>query len=71
MEIPCVIVRGGTSKGVYLRAADLPEDKALRDNLVSRIFGSPEPRQIDGLGEGIRLPVKWPYCLPRRTTRAM
>ena len=58
LEIPCVIVRGGTSKGVYLRAADLPEDKTLRDNLVSRIFGSPEPRQIDGLGGGDPLTSK-------------
>jgi 2-methylaconitate cis-trans-isomerase PrpF len=58
LEIPCVIVRGGTSKGVYLRAADLPEDEALRDKIVSRLFGSPEPRQINGLGGGDPLTSK-------------
>lgn len=49
-KIPCVILRGGTSKGIYLKAADLPEDKCERDELICKIFGSPDVRQIDGLG---------------------
>lgn len=44
------LMRGGTSKGVFLRASDLPPPGPLRDAVVLRIFGSPDPRQIDGLG---------------------
>jgi methylitaconate Delta-isomerase len=49
-KIPCVIQRGGTSKGVFLHARDLPKDQALRDKVILSIFGSPDRRQIDGLG---------------------
>lgn len=48
--VRCVILRGGTSKGVYLREADLPADLAARDQLILSIFGSPDKRQINGLG---------------------
>jgi len=44
------LVRGGSSKGVFLHSRDLPAPGALRDQVVLRIFGSPDPRQIDGLG---------------------
>ncbi|WP_274424998.1 4-oxalomesaconate tautomerase [Chelativorans sp. YIM 93263] len=43
-------MRGGTSKGGYFLASDLPQDTAERDRLLLRIMGSPDPRQIDGLG---------------------
>lgn len=43
-------MRGGTSKGGYFLADDLPSDRSLRDELLLRIMGSPDPRQIDGLG---------------------
>jgi len=49
-KIPCVIQRGGTSKGVYLHEKDLPKDPELRNKLILAIFGSPDIRQIDGLG---------------------
>ncbi|MEQ8194272.1 MAG: PrpF domain-containing protein [Rhodospirillales bacterium] len=49
-RVRCVILRGGTSKGVYLREADLPLDAAARDKAILGIFGSPDKRQIDGLG---------------------
>lgn len=49
-SIRCVILRGGTSKGVYLRAADLPADPVRREKTILSIFGSPDKRQIDGLG---------------------
>lgn len=43
-------MRGGTSKGGYFLAQDLPSDTAERDGLLLRIMGSPDPRQIDGMG---------------------
>jgi len=43
-------MRGGTSKSVFLLENDLPRDPAERDRLILRIFGSPDVRQIDGLG---------------------
>jgi methylitaconate Delta-isomerase len=49
-KIPCVIQRGGTSKGIYLHRKDLPEDEALMTKVILSIFGSPDRRQIDGLG---------------------
>ena len=43
-------MRGGTSKGGYFLAEDLPNDIAARDSFLLRIMGSPDPRQIDGMG---------------------
>ena len=48
--VRCMLMRGGTSKGAYFLAEDLPEDPAERDDLLLRIMGSPDPRQIDGIG---------------------
>jgi 2-methylaconitate cis-trans-isomerase PrpF len=48
--IPFVIQRGGTSKGVFFRKEDLPECPELRDMVIKDAFGSPDIRQIDGLG---------------------
>lgn len=56
--IPCLWMRGGTSKGAYLLASDLPSDPAARDDLLLRLMGSPDPRQIDGLGGGDPLTSK-------------
>ncbi len=50
VKIPAVIMRGGTSKGVYLLENDLPADNKVRDQVILSIFGSPDSRQIDGLG---------------------
>jgi 4-oxalomesaconate tautomerase len=49
-ELRCMLMRGGTSKGAYFLAGDLPADPAARDDLLLRVMGSPDPRQIDGLG---------------------
>lgn len=49
---PCTWMRGGTSKGGYFLAADLPADPAARDALLLGIMGSPDPLQIDGMGGG-------------------
>ena len=48
--IRCVFMRGGTSRGAILRASDLPSDPVLRERAVLAIYGSPDVRQIDGLG---------------------
>ena len=48
--IPCLWMRSGTSKGAYLLASDLPPDPVERDRLLLRIMGSPDHRQIDGIG---------------------
>ncbi|MGW1530988.1 4-oxalomesaconate tautomerase [Streptomyces aureus] len=45
-----MLLRGGTSKGAYFLAGDLPAEAAERDALLLRVMGSPDPRQIDGLG---------------------
>ena len=48
--IPCVMMRGGTSKGAYFLATDLPQDAATRDRVLLAAFGSPDDHQIDGIG---------------------
>src|ERR1700728_4042841 len=48
--IAAMQMRGGTSKGLYFLAGDLPDDAAERDDLLLRVMGSPDPRQIDGVG---------------------
>ncbi|MEU8637779.1 4-oxalomesaconate tautomerase [Amycolatopsis sp. NPDC048633] len=48
--VRCMLVRGGTSKGAYFLAEDLPADPGSRDDLLMRIMGTPDPRQIDGVG---------------------
>ena len=47
---PCMWMRGGTSKGGYFLASDLPGDIAARDEFLLHVMGSPDPRQIDGMG---------------------
>lgn len=49
-EIRCAILRGGTSKGIYILENDLPREPKLRKRVIQAVFGSPDPRQIDGLG---------------------
>lgn len=48
--VRCMWMRGGTSKGAYFLKEDLPADVATRDALLLRVMGSPDPRQIDGMG---------------------
>ncbi|MFE3598084.1 4-oxalomesaconate tautomerase [Streptomyces sp. NPDC059142] len=48
--VPCWFLRGGTSRGPFFRSADLPADRAARDAVLLAAMGSPDPRQIDGLG---------------------
>jgi 2-methylaconitate cis-trans-isomerase PrpF len=64
--VRCVIMRGGTSKAVFLREADLPQDRAERDRMILAIFGSPDRRQIDGLGGADPLTSKLAIIGPPR-----
>jgi len=49
-SIACTIMRGGTSKGLYFDARALPQETARRDRILLAALGSPDARQIDGLG---------------------
>jgi len=48
--IPAIFMRGGTSRGLYFNRADLPQDQALWDGILLAAFGSPDARQVDGVG---------------------
>lgn len=50
MKIPCVYMRGGTSKGCLFLKKDLPEDRSQWDETFLKVMGGPDPKQIDGLG---------------------
>jgi 4-oxalomesaconate tautomerase len=56
--IPCTQMRGGTSKGLYFLADDLPSDPALRDSVLLAAMGGPDGLQIDGIGGGHPLSSK-------------
>lgn len=60
-------MRGGTSKGAFFLAEDLPADPAARDAFLLRIMGSPDPRQIDGMGGADPLTSK--VAVVSRSTR--
>ena len=50
IRVPVVVMRGGSSKAVFLREQDVPSDPAARTRFLLALFGSPDRRQIDGLG---------------------
>ena len=56
--VRCTMLRGGTSRGLYFEATDLPAEPAARDDLLLRLMGTPDPRQIDGLGGATTLTSK-------------
>ena len=66
--VPCMWMRGGTSKGGYFLAADLPADPVERDALLLSAMGSPDARQIDGMGGANPLTSK--VAVVRRSERA-
>jgi 4-oxalomesaconate tautomerase len=66
--VRCMLMRGGTSKGAYFLAEDLPQDPAERDDVLLRIMGSPDARQIDGIGGAHPLTSKVAVISP--STRA-
>ncbi|MFE5812123.1 4-oxalomesaconate tautomerase [Streptomyces sp. NPDC056479] len=69
-ELPCLLMRGGTSKGAYFLATDLPDDPAARDELLLRVMGGPDERQIDGLGGAHPLTSKVAVVAPSTDPRA-
>ena len=68
--IPATLMRGGTSKGLYFHAADLPADTALRDAVLLAAMGSPDARQIDGVGGAHPLTSKGAVIAPSRRADA-
>lgn len=56
--IRCALMRGGTSKGAFFLETDLPADVADRDQLLLSVMGTPDPRQIDGVGGAHPLTTK-------------
>lgn len=58
LKIPCVLMRGGTSRGPFFLASDLPSDPAARDAVLVGAMGSGHALQIDGLGGGNALTSK-------------
>ena len=65
--IPCLLMRGGTSKGPFFKATDLPADTATRDRVLLAVMGSPDARQIDGLGGAHPLTSKAGIVSPSST----
>lgn len=57
-SIPCTMMRGGTSRGPYFLANDLPKDPSLRDNVLLAVMGSASNLQIDGIGGASSLTSK-------------
>jgi 2-methylaconitate cis-trans-isomerase PrpF len=51
-EIPCTFMRGGACKGVIFHRSDLPKDVKKWDDIFIQVMGSPDPKQVDGLGGG-------------------
>ena len=64
VAIPCMLIRGGTSKGVFLLEQDLPQDVDARHQVLLRMMGSPDVRQIDGLGGATTLTSKMAVIRP-------
>jgi len=67
-ELPVMILRGGTSKGVYIVQEDLPQDRDAWDPLLLRLMGSPDSKQIDGLGGSQSVTSK--VAIVKRSSRA-
>ena len=66
--IPCTLMRGGTSKGPFFLASDLPVNTELRDRVLLAVMGSPDIRQIDGIGGADPLTSK--VAIVSRSSRA-
>lgn len=67
-KLPVTIMRGGTSKGIYILESDLPKDKEAWDEILLRLMGSPDAKQIDGLGGSQSVTSK--VAIVKRSQRA-
>ena len=65
--VRCSVIRGGTSKGLYFRDEDLPSEISTRDAVLLAAMGSPDVRQIDGMGGAHPLTSK--VAVVRRSSR--
>ncbi|MFJ7354085.1 4-oxalomesaconate tautomerase [Phyllobacterium sp. NPDC097923] len=70
LRIPCVLMRGGTSKGPFFLASDLPSDPQQRDQILLSVMGSGHPLQIDGIGGGNPVTSKVAIVGPSTVTGA-
>jgi 2-methylaconitate cis-trans-isomerase PrpF len=70
MRIPCVLMRGGTSKGPYFLASDLPADPQARDQVLLAVMGSGHWLEIDGIGGGNPLTSKVAIVSPSKHSGA-
>lgn len=68
VSVPCSVMRGGTSKGLFFLAEDLPADTGARDQFLLAAMGSPDAREIDGMGGGHPLTSK--VAVVSRSTRS-
>lgn len=68
--VPVSIVRGGTSRAVFLPMSELPTDPVLREELCLRLIGSPDPVAVDGLGGGVSSNSKVMFVGPARRSDA-
>lgn len=64
--IPCLLMRGGTSRGPFFRRADLPRDRAALSRVLLAVLGSGHPLTIDGLGGGVAVTTKAAMLSPAR-----
>lgn len=62
--IPCTIMRGGTSRGPYFLASDLPQDRVIQDRVLSAAMGSGNSMQVNGVGGGFTLTSKTAIVSP-------
>jgi len=70
ISLPCVLMRGGTSKAAFFHAGDLPPRGAARDALLLAAMGHPDARQIDGIGGGHPLTTKLAIVSSSKDPRA-
>lgn len=70
LRLPCLLMRGGTSKGAYFLASDLPAAGPRRDTILLAAMGSPDRRQIDGIGGGDSLTSKVAIVQPSQRSDA-
>src|SRR3954463_881568 len=68
--IPCVLMRGGTSRGPYFLASDLPSDPAERDEVLLQVMGTGHELQVDGVGGGHPLTSKVAIVSPSKIAGA-
>lgn len=57
-RVPATYMRGGTSKGPFFDKRELPQNRAERDKILLKVMGSPDPKQIDGLGATVTVTSK-------------